>query len=95
MARYVTLIRFTEQGAKNLSASPARANAFRETAERSGVKVEAQYWTAGGCDGILILSAADENKALHCLADLTAQGNIRTETMQAFDAGEFSAIAAS
>jgi uncharacterized protein with GYD domain len=94
MARYVTLIRFTEQGAKNLSESPTRARAFREVAERSGVKVEAQYWTTGGCDGILILNAADESKALHCLADLTAQGNIRTETMRAFDAGEFSAITA-
>jgi len=94
MARYVTLIRFTEQGARNLSASTARAQAFREAAQRSGVTVEAQYWTAGGCDGILILNAVDSNQALHCLADLTAQGNVRTETMQAFDAGEFSAITA-
>ena len=41
MARYVTLIRFTEQGARNLSASTARAQAFREAAQRSGVTVEA------------------------------------------------------
>ena len=94
MARYVTLIRLTEQGTKNLSESPARAKAFRDAAERSGVKVEAQLGTAGAYDGILILNAADANKALHCLAELTAQGNARTETMQAFEAGEFSAITA-
>lgn len=94
MIRYVTLLRFTEQGVKNLNKSTARAGTFREAAVKAGVKVETQYWTAGAYDGVLILSAEDENDALRCLAALAAAGNVRTETLRAFNAKEFEAIAA-
>ena len=92
MARYVSLLRFTPQGMKNLKQSPARAAAFCKVAEKSGVKVEAQLWTAGAYDGILILTAASDVKALHAIARLVATGNVSTETLQAFDAKEIAAI---
>ena len=92
MSKYVSLIRFTEQGARALKKSTDRAAAFHQAAEKAGVKVEAQYWTVGAWDGVLILSAADAKQALRCLTELAAAGNARTETMQAFDAHEFSAI---
>ena len=92
MACYITLIRFTEEGAKNIKQSTIRASAFARAAAKSGVKVEAQYWTAGSYDGVLVLSAGSERKALHVLTMLVAAGNVRTETMQAFDAKEFKAI---
>jgi uncharacterized protein with GYD domain len=88
MARYVTFIRFTDQGARALKNSPARALDFRKAAEKAGLTVEAQLWTAGSCDGVLILSG-DEQNLLRCLAQLVALGNVRTETMRAFDAREF------
>jgi uncharacterized protein with GYD domain len=91
MARYVSLIRFTDQGARALKKSAARALAFRRAAKKSGLAVEAQLWTAGSCDGVLILSG-DERKILGCLGRLAALGNIRTETLRAFDADEFKAI---
>jgi len=91
MARYVSLIRFTEQGACALKKSAARALEFRKAAGKAGLTVEAQLWTAGACDGVLILSG-DERKILRCLAELVAQGNVRTETLQAFDAAEFKDI---
>ena len=92
MTMYISLIRFTEQGGRAIKKSTARAAAFRKAAEKAGVKVEAQYWTAGAYDGVLILSAEDEKKALRCLTDLVAAGNVRLKTMQAFDAEEFAAI---
>jgi uncharacterized protein with GYD domain len=92
MARYVSLIRFTDQGARALKKSAARASSFRKAAAQAGVAVEAQLWTAGSCDGVLILSG-DERKILRCLAQLAALGNVRTETMHAFDATEFKHIA--
>ena len=93
MIRYVTLLRFTEQGVKNLNQSTARAAAFREAAAKAGVKVETQYWTAGAYDGLLIFSAEDETNALRCLAALAAAGNVCTETLRAFNAKEFEAVA--
>lgn len=91
MARYVSLIRFTDQGARALKQSAARGTGFRKAAEKAGIKVEAQLWTVGSRDGLLILSG-DERKILRCLAQLAALGNVRTETLQAFDAKEIKSI---
>ena len=55
MNTYVSLIRFTEQGARGLKKSPARAQAFKNAAKKAGVTVEALYWTAGSYDGLLVL----------------------------------------
>ena len=93
MARYVTLLKFTEQGAKNIKKSTERAAAFRDAAKKAGVNVETQLWTTGVYDGALVLSG-DEKNVLRALAELAAQGNVRTETLQAFDAEQFRAITA-
>lgn len=93
MPRYISLLRFTDQGAKNLKKSTTRAHAFDALAAKAGVKVEGQYWTLGEYDGVLIVSADDQQKVLGMLAALAAQGNVRTETMQAFVDKEFDAIA--
>jgi uncharacterized protein with GYD domain len=92
MPRYISLIRFTEQGAKSIKKSTSRAHAFQQAAEKAGAKIEGQYWTTGAYDGVLILSASDEKKALRCLAELAGAGNVRTETLQAFVDTEFDAI---
>lgn len=93
MARYIALLKFTEQGAKNIKKSTARAHAFDKLAARAGVKVDGQYWTMGRFDGVLILSASDETKVLHLLTSLAALGNVCTQTLQAFTDKEFDEIA--
>jgi len=93
MARYITLLKFTEQGARNIKKSTSRAHAFDTLAARAGVKVEGQYWTMGRFDGVLILSASNEQKILRLLTGLAALGNVRTQTMPAFVDEEFDAIA--
>ena len=92
MARYIALLKFTEQGAKNVKKSTARAHQFDKLAASSDVKVEGQYWTLGRFDGVLILNASSEQKILSLLAALASLGNVRTETMQTFDDAEFDAI---
>jgi uncharacterized protein with GYD domain len=92
MARYISLLRFTEAGAKNLKKSTNRAHTFDKIAAQAGVKIEGQYWTLGAYDGVLILEADSEQKVLRCLSQLASQGNVRTETMQAFIDKEFDDI---
>lgn len=92
MARYITLLKFTEKGSSNIKESTTRAHVFDALAEKAGVTVEGQYWTMGRCDGVLILKADDETKMLHLLTELASMGNVRTETMQAFTDKEFDAI---
>lgn len=93
MPTYLSLLRFTDQGASASAKSTVRAAAFARTAAKNGVRMEAQYWTAGAYDGMLILSADDELKALHCLTELAAAGYVRPETMPVLDAQEVLAIA--
>ena len=92
MARYISLLRFTEQGAKNLKKSTNRAHTFDKIAAQAGVKIEGQYWTLGAYDGVLILDAVSEQKVLRCLSQLASQGNVRSETMQTFIDKEFDEI---
>ena len=92
MARYVSLIRFTAQGARAIKKSTARAAAFRQAAAKAGVRVEAQYWTVGTYDGLLIISATNERHALRQLAKLAGAGNVRSETLLVLTEGEFEAV---
>jgi uncharacterized protein with GYD domain len=92
MARYIALLRFTEQGAKNIKQSTKRAHHFDKAAQKAGVKIEGQYWTMGTYDGVLIIRADSEKKALHWLTELAATGAVHTNTLQAFLDTEFDAI---
>lgn len=92
---YVSLITFTDQGVRAIAQSPKRAAAFRKRAKAAGVKVLSQLWTCGKCDGILILEGSNETKILSVLAQLTAAGNVRTQTLRAFDAAAFANITGS
>jgi len=94
MNRYITLLHFTEQGAKHINKSTKRAHDFAALAEKAGVTIENEFWTVGGFDGVLIIRADDEKKALHLLVELAAAGNVRTETLRAFTAEEFDAVIA-
>jgi len=92
MNTYVSLLRFTEKGAAQITDSANRAESFDAAAKAAGVEIVAQYWTIGAYDGILIVRADSEAKALHWLAELNSKGNVRTESMQAFTAEEFRTI---
>ena len=92
MTRSITLLTFTEQGAKNLKKSPARARQFTQLAAKSGVKVKSQFWTIGRFDGLLILEADDESQILAALTKLASLGNVKTETLAALTDREFEAL---
>ena len=94
MARYITLLRFTEQGARNIRKSAARALAFKRDAAKRGVTVESQLWTTGSRDGVVILNG-EEKAVFRCLAQLASVGNVRTETLRAFTADEFKSVGGS
>ena len=92
MATYVSLIRFTEQGAKNIRDTQRRASAFRDAAEQAGVTVREVYWTLGAYDGLLVFDAPDEQTATAVMIDLGTLGNVRTQTMRAFDESEMGQV---
>jgi len=93
MARYLSLVNFTEQGRKAITESPQRARRFTELAESLGARVESLYWALGSYDGAFVFDAPDEQTAAALILSLAQTGNVRTETLRIFEADEFSEIA--
>jgi uncharacterized protein with GYD domain len=59
-----------------------------------GVKIEAQLWTAGPYDGLLVLDAPDDATAAALVLGLAKQDNVSTCMMPAYDAAAFKNILA-
>jgi uncharacterized protein with GYD domain len=59
---------------------------------KTGITVKDVYWTMGAYDGLLVVDAPDEPTVASAMADLGAMGNVRTQTMRAFDESEIGAV---
>ena len=94
MATFITTIKFTQQGMKDIAHTTKRAAAFKASVKKRGVKVRDMYWTLGDYDGVIILEAPDDETATTALLHLGALGNVHTTTCRAFTAGEMDAILA-
>ena len=85
MARFVSLLNWTDQGAKTASDTVNRAEAAMKVASDMGGSLEI-LWTMGQYDMIAITEFADDETAVAFLAKVSSLGNIRSQTMRAFDA---------
>ena len=94
MATFLTTIKFTEQGIKNIKDTCERANAFTAAAGKMGVNVTGIYWTLGAFDGAIVMDAPDEETATALMLQLASLGNVQTQTARAFDADEMKEIVA-
>jgi uncharacterized protein with GYD domain len=92
MPTYVTLIQFTEQGARNFKDTAKRAAAFRDMSGGADVTVRDIYWTLGAYDGVLVVDAPDEESVTAAMLGLASLGNVRTRTMRAFNESEIGAV---
>jgi uncharacterized protein with GYD domain len=94
MKRYIALLTFTAKGFESIKESPARADAFCASAEKSGVKINALYWTTGPFDGLISFDAPDEQTADALMLGLNADGMVKTQTMRALDRAAFTEVLA-
>ncbi len=94
MATFITSIKFSQQGIKDIDHTTKRAAIFKSEAKKMGVKVKDIYWTQGDHDGLLVLEAADDETAMAAILRLGALGNVHTTTCRAFSAAEMDKIVA-
>ncbi len=94
MATFITTIKFTQQGIKDIDHSTKRAAIFKTEAKKFGAKVKEIYWTLGDHDGLLILEAPDDETATAAILHLGAMGNVHTSTCRAYTASEIEKIIA-
>ena len=92
MAYYVLLTNFTDQGVKTVKDTVKRAEAFKAMAVKNGVKVHSLYWTLGQHDVVAIAEADDDIAATALSLSIASLGNVRTQTLRAFDAADMTKI---
>jgi uncharacterized protein with GYD domain len=88
MAAYVTLLKFTERGAKEIKDTCKRATDFKAHAKKHGIEVKEQYWCLGPYDGILLFDAPDDATAAAAMASLSLRDHVTTQTLRSFTAAE-------
>ena len=92
MATYCVLASFTEQGVRNAKDSPQRSEAFKEMAKKCGVTVKDLYWAQDQYDVVTLLEAPDDLAVTSLALSVGALGNVRTQTLRLFSAGDMKAI---
>lgn len=93
MATYIMLAKWTEQGIRTVKDTVSRSRDVSMEFERRGIQVKGLYWPqAGDIDVLLIAESADDRVVAAATLAVKSLGNVRVETVRAFDSAEMEAI---
>ena len=88
MATYITLLNYTDQGAKNMKGVPERVLAARQALENIGGLLHGYRLTLGEYDAVVTVEAPNDEAYATFALNIAAQGNLRTTTLKAFSEEE-------
>jgi uncharacterized protein with GYD domain len=94
MPTYVALVNFTDQGIRQIKQTTERAKHLVNAAANLGVTIKEIYWTMGAYDALFIADAPNDEAVTSLAVSMGSLGNIRTQTMRAYDANEMNKILA-
>jgi uncharacterized protein with GYD domain len=92
MLTYITLIKLTDQGAKEIKHLPERVRAAGKMLDKMGGKLKEFYLTIGEYDCMAIAEVPNDEVACTFLLGLDLEGSVRTSTVKAFTLDEFTKI---
>jgi len=92
MARYVLLLKWTEQGIKNVKDTVKRAGDAKAAFEKAKAKITDIVWTLGPYDLVIKAEAPDDETITALAISLGKLGNVKTTTMRAFDETEMGKV---
>lgn len=92
MVTYVSLFRFTHQGTQTIDSLLERFRITKAKMAESGGELVGLYLTQGQYDVVAISRWPDEYRAMNFNLWLAKQGNVRSETLRAFDEQEIARI---
>jgi len=92
MAKYISLVNYTQKGVENIKDSPSRLDAFKQVCQSMGAKVEGFYLTMGRYDLVVIVDAPDPETIAKIILTTASSGAISTETLPAFTEEEYRKI---
>ena len=85
MPTYITLINYTQQGVAKVKESPTRLEEGRKAFAKFGVQIKDTYLLMGRYDLLCVVEAPDDDTLAKAMLTLGSQGNVKTETMKAWD----------
>jgi uncharacterized protein with GYD domain len=94
MATFIALSSFTDQGIRNVKDTVKRADMVKEAAQKAGITMKEIFWTLGSHDMVVIFEAPDDASITAFALAVGAAGNVRTQTLRAFNRSEMTAILA-
>ena len=94
MPTYISLVKWTDQGIRNVKESPQRLDAFKKGVEAAGGKVIGFYLTMGRYDMVTIVESPSDEVTAAMVLSMGRLGNIRSETMKAFPEEQYRGIIA-
>lgn len=89
MPTYIAFGNWTEQGIKAVKDSGKRYDAFKALVEGKGGKVHSLYMTMGAVDLVVTYELPSDEAAAEVALKLGSGGNVRTQTLKAFDEAAF------
>ncbi|QEL21272.1 GYD domain-containing protein [Bosea sp. F3-2] len=84
MTTYIMLANWTDQGARNVNASPNRLDAAKQALKDMGGEFKAFFMTMGKYDMVIVCEAPDDAVQARFALQLAMLGNVRTQTLKAF-----------
>jgi uncharacterized protein with GYD domain len=94
MPTYIALGNFTDQGIRGVKDTIKRADAVKEAAKKYGANMTQVYWTVGQYDLVTVIEAPNDESATAFLLAVGSAGNVRTQTLRAFNKDEMNGILA-
>lgn len=93
MATYITLLKFTDQGIRNVKESPKRFGVAIKMAKSMGVTIKQGYWTMGQYD-LVVIAEGTEDAIATWMFKVGSLGNVTSNTLRAFTADKMKKLVA-
>jgi len=91
---YIMLMKWTEQGVRNVRESPRRLDAAKKQLQDMGGSFKHFYLTMGEYDMVAVCEAPDDAVAARFALQIGQAGNVRSCTLKAFPEAAYREIIA-
>jgi uncharacterized protein with GYD domain len=94
MPIYISLVKWTDQGMRNIKEAPQRVDAFKKGVQAAGGKLAGFYVTMGKYDIVTIVDAPNDEAMANIVLSTESKGSVRIQTLKASTEDQFRAIVA-
>jgi len=89
MSTHIVLIKWTQEGIKNVKESPNRLDMAKKAFQAAGAELKEFYLVMGQYDMVIVTEGPDDETAAKLALAIGSQGAISTETLRAFTEDEY------